>query len=214
MDSGVEPYSTSVFRSRRAGRDDLPPLPLRPLIAEYTATFWSTWRPVTRRKHADDFARLVARLTANGLPITTASLDFPTLVDYVGYLRVRPKVSGVWRGAPDALGRSLRHASVQTLSLNSINAYLRPLRSLVIWLVDEGLLSCDPFRRSRRSSGRSPAQPASRARMSSSVALFVGVSSEGRRGLRAARRRERRNGSQARRPSSTSQITRERKGRT
>ena len=50
--------------------------------------------------------------------------------------------------------------------------------------------------------------------MSSSVALFVGVSSDGRRGLSAARRRDRRNGSEARRPSSTSQITRERRGRT
>src|SRR5471030_985085 len=106
MEIGVKPDSLAAFRRRRDGRDDLPPLPLRPLIAEYTATFGSTWRPVTRRKHADDFARLVAWLTENRLPVTTASLDFPTLVDYVGYLRVRPKVSGVWRGAPDALGRS------------------------------------------------------------------------------------------------------------
>jgi hypothetical protein len=107
MDSAVEPDPLSPFRWRRTLRDDLPPLPLRPLIAEYTATFGSTSRPVTRRKHADDFARLIAWLTANGQPVTTASLDFPTLVDYVGYLRVRPKVSGVWRGGPDALGRSL-----------------------------------------------------------------------------------------------------------
>ena len=159
MVEGVEPDSLTPFLRRRALRDDLPTLPLRPLIAEYTATFGSTWRPVTRRKHADDFARLVAWLEANGKPVTTASLDFMTLVDYVGYLRVRPKVSGVWRGGPDALGRSLRHASVQTLSLNSINAYLRPLRSLVIWLVDEGLLSCDPFRRSRRRAALNPLLP-------------------------------------------------------
>jgi integrase len=159
MDEGVEPDSTSAFVRRRDGRDDLPALPLRPLIAEYTATFGSTWRPVTRRKHADDFARLVAWLTENRLPVTTASLDFMTLVDYVGYLRVRPKVSGVWRGAPDALGRSLRHAPVETLSANSINAYVRPLRSLVIWLVDEGLLSRDPFRRSRRRAALNPLLP-------------------------------------------------------
>ena len=129
MDSGVEPDPLSAFLRRRALREDLPPLPLRPLIAEYTATFGITWRPVTRRKHTDDFARLIAWLEANGKPVTTASLDFPTLVDYVGYLRVRPKMSGVWRGAPDALGRSLRHAPLQTLSANSINAYMRPLRS-------------------------------------------------------------------------------------
>src|SRR5450756_818526 len=156
MDEGVEPDSLSALRRRRAGRDDLPILPLAPLIAEYTATFGSTWRPVTRRKHRDDFARLIAWLEANGLPITTASLDFPTLVDYVGYLRIRPKVSGVWRGGPDAFGRSLRHAPVQTLSANSINAYVRPLRSLVIWLVDEGLLSLNPFRRSRRRAALNP----------------------------------------------------------
>jgi integrase/recombinase XerD len=156
---GVEPDALSAFRRRRDGRNDVPPLPLRPLIAEYTATFGSTWRPVTRRKHADDFARLIAWLTANGKPITTASLDFPTLVDYVGYLRIRPKVSGVWRGGPDAFGRSLRHAPVQTLSANSINAYVRPLRSLVIWLVDEGLLACDPFRRSRRRAALNPLLP-------------------------------------------------------
>jgi site-specific recombinase XerD len=158
-DVGVEPDPLAAFRRRRDGRDDLPALPLRPLIAEYTATFGSTWRPVTRRKHADDFARLVTWLEATGKPVTTASLDFMTLVDYVTYLRARPKVSGVWRGAPDALGRSLRHAPVQTLSANSVNAYVRPLRSLVIWLVDEGLLSCDPFRRSRRRAALNPLLP-------------------------------------------------------
>src|ERR1035437_6986213 len=133
MDGAVETDALSGFRRRRDGRDDLPALPLRPLIAEYTATFGSTWRPVTRRKHADDFARLVAWLEAAGKPVTTASLDFMTLVDYVADLRIRPKVSGVWRGGPDALGRSLRlRAPLQTLSANSINAYVRPLRSLVI----------------------------------------------------------------------------------
>src|SRR5665811_1563983 len=159
VDVGVEPDSLAAFRRRRDGRDDLPALPLRPLIAEYTATFGSTWRPVTRRKHADDFARLITWLDVNELPVTTASLDFMILVDYVGYLRVRPKVSGVWRGAPDALGRSLRHAPVQTLSANSINAYVRPLRSLAIWLVDEGLLALNPFRRSRRRAALNPLLP-------------------------------------------------------
>ncbi|HMC03501.1 MAG TPA: hypothetical protein VKI23_05200 [Cellulomonadaceae bacterium] len=96
------------------------------LLAEYTATFGSTWRPVTRRKHTDDYARLIAWLEANELPVTTASLDFMTLVDYVGYLWVRPKVSGVWRGGPDAPARSRRHAPVQTLSANSVNAYVAP----------------------------------------------------------------------------------------
>src|SRR5450759_5175216 len=159
MDGAVEPDSLAAFRRRRDGREDLPALPLAPLIAEYTATFGSTWRPVTRRKHRDDFARLIAWLETNGKPVTTGSLDFMTLVDYVGYLRVRPKVSGVWRGGPDALGRSLRHTPVQTLSANSVNAYVRPLRSLVIWLVDEGLISQDPFRRSHRRAALNPLLP-------------------------------------------------------
>ena len=67
---------------------------------------------------------------------------------------------------------------------------------------------------SRRSRGRSPAQPRSRARRSSSVALLVGVSSDGSRGLSEARRRDRRNGLTPSRPSSTSQIASERNGRT
>jgi hypothetical protein len=36
---------------------------------------------VTRRKHRDDFARFTDWLEAHGLPVTTGSLDFATLVD-------------------------------------------------------------------------------------------------------------------------------------
>jgi hypothetical protein len=53
---------------------------------------------------------------------------------------------------------------------------------------------------SRRSRGPSPAHPRSSARRSSRVALLVGVSSDGSRGLSAARRRDRRNGLSASRP--------------
>ena len=91
--------------------------------------------------------------------MTTASLDFLTLADYVTDLRARPKVSGVWRGTPDALARSLLSRPVQTLSANSVNAYMRPLRSLAIWLVDEGLLTVNPFRRSRRRASLNPLLP-------------------------------------------------------
>ena len=93
------------------------------------------------------------------MPVTTASLDFLTLADYVTDLRARPKVSGVWRGTPDALARSLLSRPVQTLSANSVNAYMRPLRSLAIWLVDEGLLTVNPFRRSRRRASLNPLLP-------------------------------------------------------
>ncbi len=159
MDEAVETPSRAAFMRRPRGRDSLPALPLRPLIAEYTATFGSTWALVTRRKHRDDFARLVDWLEAHGLPVTTASLDFMTLVDYVTDLRSRPKVCGVWRGAPDGLRRSLAAGPVQTLSANSVNAYVRPLRSLAIWLVDEGILSVNPFRRSRRRASLNPLLP-------------------------------------------------------
>jgi integrase/recombinase XerD len=46
-----------------------------------------------------------------------------------------------------------------TLSANSVNAYVRPIRSLAIWLVDEGLLSVNPFRRSRRRAALNPLLP-------------------------------------------------------
>ena len=117
-DSGVEPIACRAPTARRKRRRLVPRgrrprlrrptsapvaagLPLRPLIAEYTATFGSTWAPVTRRKHADDFARFIAWLEANGLPVTTASLDFhdprrlrrPTCAS-------GPRSQGVWRGAP------------------------------------------------------------------------------------------------------------------
>ena len=152
-----------LWQAVQAGLDgSVAPLPdraLGPLIAEYTATFGSTWRPVTRRKHRDDFARFIDWLEARDHPVTTASLDFATLVSYVEDLRTRPKVSGVWRGGPDALGRSLRTWPIQTLSANSVNAYVRPLRSLAIWLVDEGMLPINPFRRSRRRAALNPLLP-------------------------------------------------------
>jgi integrase len=46
-----------------------------------------------------------------------------------------------------------------TLSANSVNAYVRPIRSLAIWLVDEGLLAANPFRRSRRRAALNPLLP-------------------------------------------------------
>jgi len=155
----VETPSLMSFGRHPNRHDTLPALPLAPLIAEYTATFGSTWSKVTRRKHADDFARLLDWLEANGRPLTTESLDFMTLVDYVTDLRSRPKTYGVWRGSSNALARSLQAGPVQTLSANSVNAYVRPLRSLAIWLVDEGLLALNPFRRSRRRAALNPLLP-------------------------------------------------------
>src|ERR1035437_3573450 len=156
---GVEAPSHASFGRFPRRHENLPAVALAPLIAEYTATFGSTWAEVTRRKHADDFTRLLHWLEANQLPLTTESLDFMTLVDYVTDLRSRPKVCGVWRGSPNALARSLQAGPVQTLSANSVNAYVRPLRSLAIWLVYEGLLVLNPFRRSRRRAALNPLLP-------------------------------------------------------
>jgi integrase len=189
MDEAVETGPVRAFPGRPARVDSLPALPLRPLIAEYTATFGSTWAAVTRRKHRDDFARLVDWLEARGLPVTTASLDFMTLVDYVTDLRARPKVSGVWRGSADALARSIAAGPMQTLSANSVNAYVRPLRSLAIWLVDEGLLAVNPFRRSRRRAALNPLLPSEETPTKSATlddlhALERGCAGEGALDLR------------------------------
>jgi integrase/recombinase XerD len=46
-----------------------------------------------------------------------------------------------------------------TLSANSVNAYVRPIRSLATWLVDEGGLAVNPFRRSRRRASLNPLLP-------------------------------------------------------
>jgi len=184
------PETPSAYRRPR-GPVRLRAEPLRPLIAEYTATFGSTWAQVTRRKHADDFARLLDWLDARGLPATTDSLDFMTLVEYVSDLRTRPKVSRVWRGAPNALARSLEVGPVQTLSANSVNAYVRPIRSLAIWLVDEGLLAANPFRRSRRRAALNPLLPSEETPTKSATlddlhALERGCAGEGPLDLRDA----------------------------
>jgi site-specific recombinase XerD len=95
-------------------------------------------------------------LADNDIEATTAALDFLLLARYVDDLRHRPRVHSVWRGAPDALARTLAAGPAQTLSANSVNAYVRPIRSLAIWLVDEGLLAVNPFRRSRRRASFNP----------------------------------------------------------
>ena len=40
-----------------------------------------------------------------------------------------------------------------------MNAYVRPLRSLVIWALDEGYLASNPFRRFRRRAALDPLLP-------------------------------------------------------
>jgi len=185
------PDRTATVVRRPSAREHLPGLPLRPLIAEYTMTFGSTWGPVTRRKHADDFARYVGWLEAHERPVTSASLEFATLVEYVSDLRARPKVAGVWRGTHDALGRSLRAGSSATLSANSVNAYIRPLRSLAIWLVDEGILGLNPFRRSRRRAALNPLLPSEETPPKSATLADLRALEAGCAGARPLDRRDR-----------------------
>ncbi len=132
---------------------------LAPLIAEYTAIYGPSWKPATKRKHRDDFRRLLDWLAATGRESTTSSLDFLTLAAFVTELRERPRVTGVWRGAPGARERSLTLGRTATLSANTVNSYVRPIRSLSIWLVDEGILGINPFRRSRRRAALNPLLP-------------------------------------------------------
>ena len=65
----------------------------------------------------------------------------------------------MWRGDPGAAERSRTSGNTQTLSANTVNTYVRPLRSLAIWLVEEGILSTNPFSRSRRRRGLNPLLP-------------------------------------------------------
>jgi site-specific recombinase XerD len=137
-----------------------PGRPLEPLIAEYSAIYGPSWKSATARKHRDDFSRLLRWLAETGRPVTTTSLDFLTLAAYVTDLRRRSRIHGVWRGSPDAARRSEAAGQPETLSANTVNTYVRPLRSLAIWLVDEGLLASNPFRRSRRRAALNPLLPA------------------------------------------------------
>lgn len=160
--SSQEPARTAYDGPGRFARRARQPevvLPLAPLIAEFSATCGFGWKDATRRKHRDDFARFTAWLAATGRPATTESFDLVTLAAYVGDLRGRVKVTGVWRGAPGAAERARVRPDGPSLSANTVNAYVRPLRSLAGWLADEGLLSVDPFRRARRWAARSPLLP-------------------------------------------------------
>ncbi|MGC8634865.1 MAG: tyrosine-type recombinase/integrase [Candidatus Limnocylindrales bacterium] len=155
------PGAAATLRRRPAVATprSVPGQPLAPLIATYTALYGASWRPLTRSKHAADFRRFTDWLAATDRPATSAALVLPTLAAYVCDLRSRPKVSGVWRGAPDARARSLAQGASATLSLNSVNAYMRPIRSLCLWLLEEGILGVNPFRRTHRRAGLHPLLP-------------------------------------------------------
>ena len=60
------------------------------------------------------------------------------------------------RSHPEEFGRP---GGTGILSANSVATYVRPLRSLAIWLGDEGYLGLDPFRRSRSRTALNPLLP-------------------------------------------------------
>jgi site-specific recombinase XerD len=150
---GTPDADGTTVEGRASGR------PLEPLIAEYSAIYGPSWKPVTARQYRDDFERYLDWLRATGRPVTTTSFDFLTLAAFVSELRTRPKISGVWRGSADAREQSHAIGQTETLSANTVNSYVRPLRSLAIWLVDEGVLGTNPFRRSRRRAALNPLLP-------------------------------------------------------
>src|SRR5450759_1548784 len=83
--SSAAPRQLTLASGRRHGADRVAAQPLRPLIAEFTATFGSTWRPVTQRKHADDFRRFTGWLEANGLPLSLIHISEPTRLGMISY---------------------------------------------------------------------------------------------------------------------------------
>ncbi len=166
-----------------------PAQPLAPLIATYTALYGAGWRPLTQAKHAADYRRFTDWLSATGRPATIASLDFLTLAAYVAELRRRPKLTGVWKGDPAARERALAPGIGEPLSLNSVNAYMRPLRALCLWLLDEGVLAVNPFRRTHRRAGLNPLLPSEEtppksATLDDLAALERGCAGEGPLALR------------------------------
>jgi integrase len=135
-------------------------LPLSSIMAEYVAIFEGNWRKATRRKYEDDFRRLVEWLESQGLPATTEALDFGTLLKFVGHLKERPATHGVWRGDVEAAAQAQRRGiTPKPLSLNSINTYMRSIKSLCLWARDQGIIDANPFGRQHRRSKSHPLLP-------------------------------------------------------
>jgi integrase len=134
-------------------------LPLADVMAEYVAIFEGDWKPATKRKYADDFRRLLDWLVSQGLPTTTEALNFGTLLKFVGHLKEQPAVGGVWRGDAATTARVRRQGTVRTLSLNSVNAYMRSIKSLCLWAHDQGIIDTNPFGRMYRRSKSHPLLP-------------------------------------------------------
>lgn len=132
---------------------------LADVMAEYVAIFEGDWKPATKRKYEDDFRRLRDWIGSQGLPATTEALDFGTLLRFVGHLKDQPAVRGIWRGDAAAAARARRNGTLRTLSLNSVNAYMRSIKSLCLWARDQGIIDTNPFGRMYRRSRSHPLLP-------------------------------------------------------
>lgn len=132
------------------------PEPMDAAIAEYFATFETSWKEKTRQKYEAELRSLCEWLTASGRPLTTASLDFANLLQYVAYLKEKPVARGVWRG--DAAAREAA-TDLSRRSLNSVNSSMRAIRGFVCWLFEDGRLPSNPFARKHRRSRFHPLLP-------------------------------------------------------
>jgi integrase len=118
------------------------PEPIDAAIAEYLASFESFWKPKTLTKYEAELRGLRAWLAGEGRPLTTASLDFATLLAYASHLKAKPVARGVWRG--DAAARATA-TTVAPRSLNSVNSSMRAIQGFVRWLFEDGRLAADPY---------------------------------------------------------------------
>ena len=133
---------------------------LQPLIQEFCQVSQGLWSEASRTKHRADFQRYVQFLVRTGRPLTVESLDLTMLLAYVEELSTTPIARGVWRGDRSALAAAAASAAPgQTRSRNTINSYMRPLRSLCTYLMSEGVLTSDPFIRAKRRGGGNPLLP-------------------------------------------------------
>jgi integrase/recombinase XerD len=144
--------------ARKSELAALPPEDLAPLIDEFTVASATIWSKATKDKHKVDFARFTAWLADTKRPQTTESLAYDTLIQYVGDLLNRPAVRGVWRGSPGSV-KTARSTSGRTLSRNTVGSYMSPIRTLCTYLVDEGVIGENPFRRRGRARTQQPLLP-------------------------------------------------------
>ncbi len=122
--------------------------PIDAAIAEYLATFESYWKPKTNAKYRAELRDLCTWLATDGRPLTTASLDYTTLLAYVGHPLHSPDRSGHRR---PVLGHNFGIASP--------NPRGNPIRASVYWCISRQgpFVGTSPPRRPR------PVSSASRA---------------------------------------------------